>query len=487
MGVAKLIILDECNCKFEGLDVTTRRKISDKLKFFLPYARHLPAVKLGRWDGSVTFCDIGGRTYVNLLDRLLPIVQQAGYDIQLEDRRPSYDFQFEPVTSDSYSHVLWPAGHPLAGTPVVVKDHQVDAINTYLNTTSGVQVIATGAGKTIITAILSHKVEKYGRSIVIVPTTDLVTQTEEDYINFGLDVGVFYGGRKEYNKTHTICTWQSLDSLNKKSKNKDQELDIDIDDFFSGVVAVLVDECHRAQGQSLRATLGGGAKHVPIRWGLTGTMPPEEQDKVAVISCVGPVIGGVSASELQEKGILANMHINVMQLQDLGASAFSDYQAEIKWLSSSKARLGFIADEVIRIAQTGNTLVLVNRIETGEILQSMVPESIFVSGKMKSKDRKAEYKEVQEVDGKIIFASFSVAAVGISINRIFNLVLLDAGKGFVKVIQSIGRGLRVAQDKDFVNVYDMCSNTKYSRRHLTERKKFYKDAGYEFSMKKVNY
>ena len=485
MGIAKLIILDECNCKFEGLDVSTRRKISDKLKFFLPYARHLPAVKLGRWDGSVTFCDIGGRTYVNLLDSLLPIVQSSGYDLQVEDRRVAYAFQFDPITEHSYSHVLWPTGHPLAGQPIVVKSHQVEAINVYLNNTSGVQVIATGAGKTIITAILSHKVEKYGRSVIIVPTTDLVTQTEEDYINFGLDVGVFYGGRKEYHKTHTICTWQSLDHLSKRSK--DQDLDINIDDFFDGVVCVMVDECHKSKSDALRKTLGGGAKHVPIRWGLTGTMPPEEQDKVAVISCVGPVIGGVGAAELQEKGILANLHINVMQLQDLGATAFGNYQTELKWLTSNKARLQFIADELVKIAQSGNTLVLVDRIETGETLQGMIPDSIFVSGKMKSKDRKTEYKEVQDVDGKILIASFGVASTGVSINRLFNLVLLESGKSFVRVIQSIGRGLRVAEDKDFVNVYDICSNSKYSRRHLSDRKKFYKEAQYPYTIQKVTY
>lgn len=94
---------------------------------------------------------------------------------------------------------------------------------------------------TLICGILSHRCETYGRTIVIVPTKDLVTQTEEDYINLGLDVGVFFGDRKEYLKTHTICTWQSLESLAKKSKK--QDLEIDIKNFFEGVVCVMIDEC----------------------------------------------------------------------------------------------------------------------------------------------------------------------------------------------------------------------------------------------------
>ena len=401
------MLLDEVNCKFTNLDIVTRRKMTDALKFYLPYAKHLPAVRLGRWDGSVSYCDVAGRTYINLLDKLLPIVQQQGYDIEIDDRRTQHSFEFEKIDNNSYSHLTWPKGHPLAGKPIIVKDHQVEVVNTYLENLTGINIAPTGSGKcldastmlpitvdvdsafgeyfyrtcteynimggasigklaktiqdycqyvlkdneeynvgnlgisidtpngaqpvqyiiqkpglpmvsitfsngytlrcaarhilrrdnkdvyatdvcvgdrldhragvltvmsvfnagvdtcydisvpsphlyydsaglvhhnTIITAILSHKVEPYGRSIVIVPTKDLVTQTEEDYINFGLDVGVFYGDRKDYGKKHTICTWQSIESLAKKTK-AGQDLEIDINDFFEGVVCVIGDEC----------------------------------------------------------------------------------------------------------------------------------------------------------------------------------------------------------------------------------------------------
>src|SRR5690606_18957280 len=158
-------------------------------------------------------------------------------------------------------------------------DHQVDVINSYLSNPAGINIAPTGAGKTIITAILSHKAEPYGRTIVIVPTKDLVTQTEEDYKNLGLDVGVFFGDRKEYGKTHTICTWQSLESLSKRSK--EIELEISIEDFFEGVVCVMVDEVHKAKADVLRKLLSTYLKDAPIRWGLTGTMPEEEVEKTA--------------------------------------------------------------------------------------------------------------------------------------------------------------------------------------------------------------
>lgn len=486
MATTTLQILDEVNIRFTDLDVVCRRKMQQELEFILPYARHTPAFKLGRWDGKMSFCDIGARSYMNLLDRLLPIVQQHGYEVEIDDQRiPSENFEFELVKEDSYSHISWPKGHPYAGEPILIKEHQLDVINSYLQNITGINIAPTGSGKTLITAILSHKVQPYGRSIVIVPTKDLVTQTEDDYINMGLDVGVFFGDRKEYLKTHTICTWQSLESLAKKSK--EQDLEIDINAFFEGVVCVIVDEVHKAKADVLRRLLSSYLCNAPIRWGLTGTMPEEEADKVGVIACIGPLLGKINTKELQELGILAKLHVNIWQMQDLGEAAFTNYQAELKWLTTSQARLKFLAKEIIDMAETGSTLILVDRVQTGEMLQSLIPDSIFVSGKMKSKDRKAEYKEVQEIDGKIIIATYGVASTGINIVRIFNLVLFEAGKSFVRVIQSIGRGIRVAPDKDFVNVYDVCSNCKFSKRHLTKRKKFYAEAEYPFSIKKVDY
>lgn len=485
MATTKLSILDEVNIKWEGLDVVTRRKLVESLEFFVPAARYSPSYKLGRWNGMMSFCDIGGRSYINLLDKMLPIVQAQGYEIEIDDHRVEHSFEFEKVKEDSYSHIGWPIGHPLAGQPIVIKDHQLDVINSYLENLNGINIAPTGSGKTLITAILSHKVQPYGRTIVIVPTKDLVTQTEEDYINLGLDVGVFFGDRKDYQRKHTICTWQSLESLSKRSK--EEELEIDINVFFDDVVCVIVDEVHKAKADVLRKLLSSYLSNAPIRWGLTGTMPEEDLEKTAVIACIGPLLGKINTKELQDKGILAQLHVNVWQLNDLGEAAFDNYQSELKWLTTNQIRLKFLAKQIEAMAESGSTLILVDRIETGEKLQSLIPDAIFVSGKMKSKDRKAEYKEVQEVDGKIIIATYGVASTGINIVRIYNLVLFEAGKSFVRVIQSIGRGIRVAPDKDFVNVYDVCSNCKFSKRHLTKRKKFYAEAQYPYSITKVNY
>ena len=147
----------------------------------------------------------------------------------------------------------------------------------------------------------------------------------------------------------------------------------------------------------------------------------------------------------------------------------------------------YVANMISDISKSGNTLVLTGRISNGNMLQELLDGSEFVQGAMKVVDRKDAYDEINQATNSITIATYGVAAVGINIPRIFNLVLLEPGKSFVRVIQSIGRGVRIARDKDFVNVWDVTSRCKFSRRHLTERKKYYKDAQYPFTIDKVNY
>jgi hypothetical protein len=242
MATAKIVINDEANCKILGLDLNTRKKLVGKFKYEIPGARFTPACKLGRWDGCKTFAQLGGSTYINLLTEILPMLDSAGYDVTLEDLREyNTTFEFDAVHEKSYAHKAWPKGHEHEGEPIMLRDYQVEAINTFLENTQSIQCLATGSGKTIMTAVLSHKCEPYGRTIVVVPSKDLVLQTERDYINMGLDVGVFFGTRKEYTKTHTICTWQSLNSLFKNTKNG--EAQIPFGEFIEDVVCVMIDEC----------------------------------------------------------------------------------------------------------------------------------------------------------------------------------------------------------------------------------------------------
>jgi superfamily II DNA or RNA helicase len=477
----KIILKDEVNCKIEGVDLQTRKKLEKELKFFMPYAFHVPSYKLGRWDGCVSYFSVGGATYINLLDRLLPILMSAGYSFDIEDHRTNHNLSFDAVDETTFQHKVWPPKHSVAGKPVTLRDYQIDIVNKFLETPHCLQEIATGAGKTLITAALSYKIEPYGRSIVIVPNKDLVRQTEADYINLGLDVGVYFGDKKDFGKTHTICTWQSLNSI--KKRFRDGESEMSLQDFADGVVCVIVDEVHQAKADVLKEMLTKDFANIPLRWGLTGTVPKAEDEFVALQASLGQVVNRLAASELQDIGVLSQCHVNVVQMVE--HTEYSNYQSELSYLTTNKDRMDYVSNLIATIAESGNTLVLVDRIKGGEMICANLPNASFVSGEMKSVDRKGHYDDINEGTNQIVVATYGVAAVGINIPRIFNLVMIEPGKSFVRVIQSIGRGIRKAQDKDSVMVWDISSTAKFSKKHLTERKKFYKEANYPFTVDKV--
>lgn len=485
MKTATIIIKDEVNIKIEGLDLDVRKALVNAFKYENPAARYMPAVRLGRWDGKVAYFQLGGSTYTNLLPEIVPILEKFNYDIELEDQRDySITFDFMPVEESTFAHKAWPKGHPMVGQPVVLRDYQMEIVNNFLENPQCIQEIATGAGKTLMTAALSSKVEPYGRSIVIVPNKSLVEQTEADYVNLGLDVGVFYGDRKELGKTHTICTWQSLNVLLKNTNSG--IADFTITDFIEDVVCVIVDEVHMAKAEALKTLLTGVMSKIPLRWGLTGTVPKEKFESQALLVSLGPVVGKLSANELQQQGVLAQCHVNIVQLQD--HVEYSNYQSELKYLLEESGRLDTMAELIRRVNETGNTLVLVDRVAAGhELVSRLGDRAVFVSGATKGTTRKAEYAEVAESSDKIIVATYGVAAVGINIPRIFNLVLVEPGKSFVRVIQSIGRGIRKAEDKDHVQIWDLTSTCKFAKRHLTKRKAYYREANYPFTQEKLEW
>jgi len=478
-------IRDEVNIKLEGIDLDVRKALVNAFKYDVPYARYLPAVRLGRWDGKVSYFQLGGSTYTNLLPEIMPILERYNYDIELDDQRDySTVFEFAQVTEQTFAHKTWPKGHPAEGEPILLRDYQVEIVNNFLTNPQCIQEVATGAGKTIMTATLSASIEPYGRSIVIVPNKSLVTQTEKDYINLGLDVGVYFGDRKEHGRTHTICTWQSLNVLLKNTKAGVGVATIQ--DFIEDVVCVMVDEVHMAKADALKTLLTSVMARVPIRWGLTGTVPKEKFESQALLVSLGPVISKLSANELQQQGVLAQCHVNIVQLQD--HVEYSDYQSELKYLLEESGRLDAMAELIRHVNETGNTLVLVDRTECGrQLVARLGDKSVFVSGATKGTKRQEEYDEVADSVDKIIVATYGVAAVGINIPRIFNLVLVEPGKSFVRVIQSIGRGIRKAEDKDHVQIWDITSTCKFAKRHLTKRKQFYKEANYPFTQEKLEW
>lgn len=347
---------------------------------------------------------------------------------------------------------------------------------------------------------LSYERAANFRSIIIVPDTTLTDQTKEEYEFFGLDTGEYSGSSKDLEHQHVVATWQTL----KNNPVVIQQFDI-----------LICDEVQGARGPVLNDLLVEHGKHISYRFGCTGTLPEEESDAMSVKIAIGEVQYEVPAHFLIEKGHLANLDIDIVQMEvDLKEqynnfledtkddpdiphltyrqfkdSYFPDFTSEKKFLHSEKSRLDWIANyvESFRLLGKGNVLCLVNGVQFGKKLTKIVPDSVFLHGKDDTKVRKEIYQSFKDNDDLIVFATVNIAGTGLNIKRVFNLLLIDLGKSFIRVIQAIGRGLRKAHDKDYVYIGDICSDLKYSRRHLTKRMKYYSDAKYPHKKRTVDY
>jgi len=453
--ICRVTVKDEAYCYVTGLHGDHIEFLWKEFGPFKDGFQYSHLYKLGRWDGRVRFFDKSGKTRLRLIEQILPFVERWGYEIQLHDERSYDEPPSERITVDHFSD-----------HGVKLREYQAETVNALLDCGDGISLIATGGGKTVVIAALCDVYSRAGYpTLTIVPSVDLINQTVEWYERVGLDVGSYHGANKDVDHANVVSTWQSL-------QNNPH--------IIERFKMVIVDEAQGTQGVTLQTLLNDHGKHLPFRFGCTGTIPKSKVDEMSVLSTLGPVRKEVSGAWLIEQGYLATVEIEPIEIaQESVKEEFPDYSAERAFVSKSKSRMELIADVIINKAeQYGNTLVLVNSIPFGEKLQKMIKDSVFLYGATETDVRKANYELFAARNDIIVIASVGIASVGISIDRIFCLCLVDAGKSFVRALQSIGRGLRMADDKKSVHVADIYAKLKFSRKHASERKKYYTEASY---------
>lgn len=489
----QIIYRDYVRCQINGLSPEDRNKVYNHFSVYIPTARFMPTYRLGVFDGYKRYFTLTGLFYVNLLPELFSILDMDKYEIEkvykeglIED-----NFEFDNIDETFLSEYRWPEGHRLEHQSVELMSHQVDIINACLNNHRCIIEAATGAGKTLVALALAKIVSDCGRFIIIEPSKDLTLQTAQVFRDLGFDdVGICGCGLRELNNKVTVCTWQTINSLNKRGKSAtldDDKKQLSVDELkqlVDGTVGLLYDEVHTAKAHEVAKIMETIFKDAPIRWGLTGTVPKAKADYYGVITGLGPVVHHLESKELQDKGILADCNVNVIRMKD--TMEFREYMDELEYLSTNLDRMKFIGNLVHNITQSsGNSLVLVNRIKTGEILEKLINElgtnCIYIDGSVNSKTRFNEYESIKTENNKCIIATSAIASTGLDIPRLFNLVLLDYGSSFTRTIQSIGRGLRLGKDKTSVNIFDICSTTPFSKKHLNTRVHYYYEK--QFPMK----
>ncbi len=475
----KIIIQDEVNCMVVGLNPDHHKHFYETYGLFTENYFFTPKYKIGIWDGKIRYFSKDGNTYVLLLDEIIKVIVSFGYKITIEDRRINNYCDVPPIDQDYLNSFI----NEKTQAPFVVRPYQVESLNTAFDAGFGIIIAGTGAGKSTINAILVDHYEKlHGlRSLTIVPSISLIGQTVETFIGFGLDTGRYDGEVKDLTHPHIVSTWQALQNYPQLLKS---------------FQLVVVDECHGAKGKVIQQLLVDHGKHIAHRFGLTGTLPKGKTDAMAVRIAIGPVLYVIPAHELIEQGWLATPNISIMQLNDISRldhlykeDEKVSFENESAFLQADSQRLDWIAEYLVQKSSEhkGNVLCLVNNVSAGKKLKKLIPAAHFLYGKDKQKVRKEVYDLFETYDNLIVIATVQIAGVGLSIDRIFNLVFIDGGKSFIRIIQLIGRGLRKGRDKDSVDVTDICSNLDYSKKHLNERIKYYKEARYPYKKYTISY
>lgn len=277
---------------------------------------------------------------------------------------------------------------------------------------------------------------------------------------------------------------------------------------------VVVANCHKGKAKTINEILTGPAAHVPFRFGCTGTVPKEDLFRQQLKASVGPIIFSYLTWQLQAQGVLAQTDIVQICLMDthnpdypdyvapenrkrrsrMGAgkkkerSSFDDFKSQVDWFFQCQERVDHIVKMIQDLTmENGNTLVLVQYREHGKILESLLDGSISIDGRDNAQFRKDLYDSFDTTDGNCLIATMGIASTGIDIPRIFNLVVIEPGKKFEKVMQILGRGLRKADDKHSLNMVDIHGNDAFSKAHAATRRNLYIEAKQNVERIEVEY
>lgn len=464
-------------------------ELSDYFSFFVPGYKFMPAYKNRAWDGKIKlFNSLAGELNAGLFVYLVEFCKERGYTIDIEET--DYGFPFPKTT---YSDDVLKEFYPFLKLPYDVRDYQHDAILTAINRRRGVFVSPTGSGKSLIAYCLTRFIlgAEKGKILIIVPTTSLVEQLTSDFIDYGYDgekVHKIYSGKDKTTKKRVIIsTWQSIYKFPKQ--------------WFEQFDAVIGDECHGFKSKSLSSIMNK-ATEARYRFGLTGTLDGTQTHKLVLEGLFGPVYEVTKTKKLQDDGTLAPLDISVINLKysDHTRETFGSqsYQDEIKFIIKHEKRNKFIRN--LALSQTGNTLVLFHRVEEhGEVLFNLIRDKaaesrkvFFVAGKVDTDDREAIRRIVETQKDAIIVASMGTFSTGINIRNLHNIIFASPSKSQIKVLQSIGRGLRKSDDGSTTKLFDLADDIHWETRknftllHCFERVKIYKQQQFNYTITQVN-
>lgn len=372
------------------------------------------------------------------------------------------------------------------------RDYQEKSIVAALQQGRGITIIPTAGGKTLICAGLIESIRQNLNDpdalvLVTVPSIQLVEQTANDFISYGLKNVAKWSGSNKFDHSAKIIVAGTQMLMSEKT-------DLSV---LTDVKILLVDECHSLRrGNEINKVLK--FIQTPHKFGFTGTMPTSKIDQWNIIGNLGPITFEQKTQTLKNQSYISNFKVIILKVKHqtkpstaISGSPSSAYENELDFLINNERRNQIICNLANKL--TNNSLIMVDRIAHGEIIEKILTKTCddkrpiyFIRGSTDIEDREKIRSFMNERSDVIIIAISKIFSTGINIPNLHNIIFASAGKAKIKIMQSIGRALRLHPTKTLANIFDIADNTKYGILHLNERKKLYNLENYDYTEKEIS-
>jgi len=478
----KIIIkrLDEVYVKID-CERSMAAELSEYFTFYVPGYKFMPAFRNKLWDGKIRLFNTQNHTlYAGLIDYVKKFAKEREYEYEIADNL-ELETEFSVKEASDFIATL--------NIPFEVRDYQLNSFIRCVRKNRVLLVSPTASGKSLIIYLLTRYYN--AKTLIIVPTISLVAQLSKDMQDYGYDSDkyiyqIMAGIDKSPNKQIVISTWQSIYKLNAK--------------WFDQFDVVIGDEAHQFKAKSL-TTLLSKMTRCKYRFGLTGTLDGTQTHKLVLEGLFGKQFSVTTTKELIDSGKLAAFKIKALVLKHSEENSKNaknyKYQDEIEYLVSNYERNRFIRN--LAASLKGNTLVLFQLVEKhGKVLYDMFNSTIkdkhisFVHGGVDVDEREYIRQLTENQNNAIIIASYGTFSTGINIRNLHNIIFASPSKSKIRTLQSIGRGLRLGENKETATLYDIADDMSYKSKknftlmHFTERMKIYGEEKFEYKIYTIN-
>ena len=458
-------------------DRSVGAELREFFSFYVPGYKFMPAYRNRVWDGKIRlYNQITGEISAGLFPQILSFAEGREYEIDIEETDYGNPNEGNKINADFMMKYI-----EALKLPFKIRDYQFDAVCTGIQRKSAILLSPTGSGKSlIIYTLMRYLLTSFDKDVlIIVPTTSLVEQMYNDFKTYGYDVEknchkIYSGKDKNTSKRIVISTWQSIHRFQKE--------------WFARFGTVFGDECHGFKSKSL-TTIMNKCTEAEYRFGTTGTLDGALTHELVLQGLFGKIYRVTSTRALQDNDTLAKLNIRriVLEHNEKVRKQFGKktYQEEIEFIVTNNRRNNFIKNLTLDLK--GNTLVLYNYVEKhGKPLYNLMKDEItdgrkifFVSGETAATDREAIRAIVEKQKNSITVASLGTFSTGINIRNLHNIVFASPSKSQIRVLQSIGRGLRKTDDGRSTTLYDIVDDITWKTRknygilHADERLRIY--------------